>query len=433
MALVTTFASTPLASVLYPPWYQKKLAAWKRGEIDWETGGPIQRTDSNADSPSGTKIAADRVHRLLVYLRLDNLPAVLGFISLFGDPHLQEATHPANEASGSGKDAGTKPEQAPKRPVRAHGMRLLQLSDRDSSFMTVAQVNEYSRHDPVVNTFNTVGQLHHLSVSGEVAIMPETRFPEALLAKSSSAASDLLLVPWSETGNIGDSQILSSSTAKDKLSTAYSDFVKSILRSAEHNVAVFFAQSDDAPAAAESSEGAKLARTYSFSVVEHELPALPSGHRTTHVFFAYLGGKDDRLALSLVLQLCERPEVTASVARFSTGANEASAAVDDEFFNAVMDHASQDVLARVKSETIKGNSTMEDILSSAAADLNATPPDSGRRDILVVGRRVGARVDPGKLAPVGETGWCLGEAAAQILSSGVKGDLLVVQARQGMG
>ena len=196
-------------------------------------------------------------------------------------------------------------------------MRLLQLTDRDSSFMTVAQVDEYTKHDPVVNTFCTVGQLHHLAVSGEVAIMPETRFPEALLAKSSGALSDLLLVPWSETGNIGDSQILSSATAKDKLTLPYADFVRSTLESAEQNVAVFLSQSDALPTPDASSERARLTRTYSFSAAEHDLPALPPAHRTCHIFLPYLGGADDRLALSIVLQLCERPEMTTTVVRLS--------------------------------------------------------------------------------------------------------------------
>ena len=424
MALITTFASTPLASYLYPPWYQKKIAAWKRGEIDWETGAPLNGTGTSGDATDGSKVTVDRVNRLLVYLRLDNLPAVLGLVSLFGSPYMGDKAA-TSDASGSGKE----PEQAPKRPVRAHGMRLLQLSDRDSSFMTVAQVNDYSKHDPVVNTFNTVGQLNRLAVSGEVAIMPETRFPEALLAKSSNATSDLLIVPWSETGNIGDSQFLSSSTAKEKLSATYSDFVKSVLKSGERNVAIFFAQSDVAPDTTGSSEGSKLARTYSFSAVEQEVPALPPAHRSSHIFFAYLGGKDDHLALSLVLQLCERPEVTATIKRFSTGADEASAAADDEFFNSVMNQAPADVLARVRSENIKGISTVEEILSSAASDLNSAPRDSGRKDILVVGRRVEARVDPGKLSPVGEASRSLGDVAAQIVASGVQGDLLVVQAK----
>ncbi|SPO06287.1 related to K+ homeostasis protein Kha1 [Cephalotrichum gorgonifer] len=436
MALITTFLSTPLASFLYPPWYQKKIAAWKRGEIDWETGEPIQSSDgSDGSAADGSrKVAVDNVQRLLVYLRLDNLPAVLGLISLFGNPSW-EGSPPAEttkaEESGSA-NATEAPERAPKRPVRAHGMRLVQLTDRDSSFMTVAQVNEFSSHDPVVNTFCTVGQLHHLAVSGEVAIMPEARFAEALLAKSPNAASDLLLVPWSETGNIGDSQILASSTATDKLTVSYAGFVKSMLQSGEQNIAVFFTKSDDAPSPSaehQSLERAKLSRAYSFSAAAHELPALPPANRSCHIFLAYLGGGgDDRLALALVLQLCERAEVTATIVKVSAHVDGASD--DDEYFNAVLNQVPSEVLARIKTETIAGRSSVEDILTSAAADLDALPRDTGRRDIVVVGRHNGARVEIGKLKPIGEVGDSLGVVGAQIVAGGIKGDLLVIQARQ---
>lgn len=431
MALVTTFVSTPLASLLYPPWYQKKLAAWKRGEIDWDTGAPIQGSDSSdGGAAEGKQVDAHRVQRLLVYLRLDSLPAVLGLISLFGI--LYEVEQPAPATDGTSK-AAEEPEKAPRRPVRAHGMRLLQLTDRDSSFMTVAQVNEYTKHDPVVNTFCTVGQLNHLAVSGEVAIMPETRFPEALLAKSSGATSDLLLVPWSETGNIGDSQILSSATAKDKLTLPYADFVRSTLQSADQNVAVFLAQSDALLTPDASSERTRLTRTYSFSAAEHDLPALPPAHRTCHVFLPYLGGADDRLALSIVLQLCERPEVTATVVRLSAHEDAISPAADEEYFNAAMNRAQPEVLARVTSDTIRGSSTVEDILAAAAADLGSAPRDMGRRDIVVVGRHGGAKLDTGKLAPAGEASDCLGVLAAHIVMGGLEGDMLVVQARQPSG
>ena len=431
MALVTTFVSTPLASFLYPPWYQKKLVAWKRGEIDWDTGAPIRGSDSSdGGATDGKQLEAHRVQRLLVYLRLDSLPAVLGLISLFGIPHEIEQSAPTTDDTSK---AAAEPEKAPRRPVRAHGMRLLQLTDRDSSFMTVAQVDEYTKHDPVVNTFCTVGQLHHLAVSGEVAIMPETRFPEALLAKSSGASSDLLFVPWSETGNIGDSQILSSATAKDKLTLPYADFVRSTLQSAEQNVAVFLAQSDALPVPDASPERVRLTRTYSFSAAENDLPALPPAHRTCHVFLPYLGGPDDQLALSIVLQLCERPEVTATVVRLSAHEDAVSPAEDDEYFNTAMNRAQPEALARVTSDTIRGSSTVEEILAALTADLGSAPRDVGRRDIVVVGRHGGARFDTGKLAPAGEASDCLGVLAAQIVVGGLEGDMLVVQARQPSG
>lgn len=51
MALVTTFATTPLTMVLFPPSYQKKLAAWKLREIDWNGTSLSQDTQSLIQMP----------------------------------------------------------------------------------------------------------------------------------------------------------------------------------------------------------------------------------------------------------------------------------------------------------------------------------------------------------------------------------------------
>lgn len=203
MALLTTFATTPIVAYLYPPWYQIKIESWRRGEIDWDTGAPLPSSDSDDDSQRKAA-PPQRVGRVLAYIRLDSMPALLNLLSLFGGPE----PLPAEQSSHSAKpkpDAGAvSAGDGPRSTVWVHGMRLLQLTDRDSSVMTVSQVADYSRHDPVVNTFRTVGQLHNLAVSGKVAVMPEGRFAEALVGKAASMASDLLLVPWSETGGIGD-------------------------------------------------------------------------------------------------------------------------------------------------------------------------------------------------------------------------------------
>jgi hypothetical protein len=74
MALITTFATTPLTSFLYPPSYQRKIQAWKRGEIDWETGAPIRKTDSGEDGDMNRqKRGSTEIRSLLIYLRLDNM------------------------------------------------------------------------------------------------------------------------------------------------------------------------------------------------------------------------------------------------------------------------------------------------------------------------------------------------------------------------
>ncbi|KAG8425547.1 hypothetical protein J3458_002236 [Metarhizium acridum] len=92
MALLTTFATTPIVTVLYPPWYQRKIAAWRRGEIDWDTGAPISSPSSSQGPKEDDSLGLERVNRLLVYLRLDNMPSLLRLLSMFGDPSTPSST-----------------------------------------------------------------------------------------------------------------------------------------------------------------------------------------------------------------------------------------------------------------------------------------------------------------------------------------------------
>ncbi|KAK3061716.1 hypothetical protein LTR53_019675, partial [Teratosphaeriaceae sp. CCFEE 6253] len=73
MALITTFATTPLTSALYPAWYQRKLNAWKHGEIDWTSGKPIRDGSESLDGSFAMHKMSQRVESLLIYLRLDNM------------------------------------------------------------------------------------------------------------------------------------------------------------------------------------------------------------------------------------------------------------------------------------------------------------------------------------------------------------------------
>lgn len=199
MALITTFSTTPLAALLYPPWYQKKLEAWKRGEIDWDTGKPI---DGSPKNTTMAQTSTKKLQRLLVYVRFDNMPATLRLVLLFGKHTGSDAVA---DTDGDNKSPGNDTTDGHRGSTRVYGIRLTQLTDRDSSVMTVAQINEYSRYDPLINTFRTAGQLNNVAVSGEVAVIPESRFAEALVSKSHNMSPDLLLIPWSNSGSVGDS------------------------------------------------------------------------------------------------------------------------------------------------------------------------------------------------------------------------------------
>jgi len=426
MALLTTFATTPLASVLYPPWYQKKLAAWKRGEIDWDTGAALPGNDGPEGDSSSGKSGNTRIRRLLVYLRLDNLPATLTFLSLFGlPPSSKPHTHPSEKAKQTASNESSLLGSADGMPaVRAHGMRLLQLTDRDSSVMTVSQVNEYSRFDPVVNIFRTVGQFYKVAVSGEVAVMPETRFAEALLSKTSHVSPDLLLVPWSETGSLGDAPVFEPELATEKLAPSYTNFVKSILQTTESNTAIFFPNHHKTtPTVGQGQERAKLIRAYSVSDVKHDVPVTPVTNRAHRIFLPYFGDSDDKLALMLVLQLCEQPDVTATVLRISDA--------EDEYFAFASKHLPAQVASRVKFESVSATTTIEEILEHASSEFQTESREANWYNLFVVGRRAEAKPAEGKVSHmvVQEIRECLGVAAGHFIASEMKADMLVVQSR----
>ncbi|KAG5917198.1 hypothetical protein E4U61_002964 [Claviceps capensis] len=455
MALLTTFATTPIVSALYPPWYQKKIAAWKRGEIDWETGAPISPQSSSAD-PKRPPEAFERVNRLLVYLRLDNMASLLQLLCMFGDPCSSQSPITAATDDSSDKTAGVSiTTQSRHKAVWAHGVRLLQLTDRDSSVMTVAQVDDYTRHDPVVKTFRTVGQLHNLAASGEVAIMPESRYAEALAMKFSAMSSDLLLLPWTETGSMGDDALVLSSSATttvdDKIGSSYGTFVKSVLDSPDMNVAVFYSRtgspSSDSKGKA-NERTANLMTAYSFGgSVKEDISIAPLPNRPYHIFLVYFGDNDDdKLALRLVLQLCEKCKATATILRArravprETASSSATAADENEnvgetvdVFDRAFAQLSETMARRVKFETAAGVSTTEDLLQHALSETNSDAAENMQGPkLVVVGRRDGgAALDEGKgvLKPREELQVCLGSLAGSFVAGGVRADVLVMQAK----
>lgn len=177
MALVTTFATTPLTAALYPPAYQRKLAAWKRGEIDWDSGRPLSRSDEEVLAASGfaaEKSATTRLSRVSVYLRLDNMAPLLALVAIFGHRHNESATrkHPSkkSEQVDEGKETSPVEVAPPVRDVEVHGVRMLELNERGSMVMKVSEVDDYTIFDPVLNAFRVLGQMFDLSVSGEVCL-----------------------------------------------------------------------------------------------------------------------------------------------------------------------------------------------------------------------------------------------------------------------
>jgi hypothetical protein len=459
MALVTTFASAPLTAYFYPLWYQKKAEAWRRGEIDWDTGKPLDGSESTRNSVHYEKMAADKIKRMTVYLRLDSMPNLLAFTSLFGGNTDIPApkTHPSKDVSTSKETREISlAETAPTRPVEAYGLRLLNLTDRGSSVMQVSEIESYTAYDPVVNTFRIFGRLHNLAVSGEVLVIPESSFAETLATRASD--SDFLVLPWSETGGMSEQVIIEDKGTKNKLAaSSYNSFVHETLEQASIPVAVLINKNFGGSKNKEGRQKMKLTRTLSnvsLASTRDKGVTAPIADRSHHIFFPFFGGNDDRAALRLVLQLAENPQVTATLVHFDVpesligpssptsstvlGKNgetitttTTSHEQDAAFFASLRSSLPVDLANRVVFETVSSASLVRDVVARASIEVGQAPKNAG--DLIVLGRNVArnaalGREDTDEIRSSSSAAGTLGVLAEKVWEGKLGASVLVVKA-----
>lgn len=447
MALVTTFATTPLVSYLYPPWYQKKLEAWKRGEIDWDTGRPIgaDETSEHDDTVALEKAEAEQISKLLVYLRIDSMPGLLALTALFGGANESLRERPKESSSKGIATAKSK------RPLEVHAVRLLQLTDRESSVMQVSEVDEYSEFDPVVNTFRSFGRLHNISVSGEVAVVPDSYYSDTLTTRAAELTSDLLILPWSETGSLSEFRTLTPATLESKLSSGpYTEFVQGVLQNAACHAAVFV---DSGFGGVTKYGMRRLSRTLSGLSMRSQPDVMtpPSFNQGHHVFMPFFGGADDRVAVRFVLQLMRDPRLTATIVHFqlssdvtdedfalhasaddqtrsqqSTGKSRATSAAQESiplqnknqaFLTAMRLALPAQVASRVNVESLGCDNIIDNVLERASSELSRSTTNAG--DLMVVGRN-----------GTEQTASCFGLVGDAMLRKKLGASLLVVQAKR---
>ena len=434
MALVTTFATTPITAALYPPWYQRKLEAWKRGEIDWDTGAPLSDDGSDAatDDVTKQKLESSKISSLLIYLRLDNMPTTLAFVSLLSGKPNESAMkrHP-----GHNQQESESVQSETRKPIEVHGVRLVELTERGSTVMKVSEMDEYSAFDPVLNAFRVLGQIYNLMVSGEVSIIPQSSYAETLVTRASDESSDLLLLPWSETGSMSEEQTISRDSVQHKLaSDSYVSFVSKALNSAPCNAAVFINKGFSGTLKQRQSPLNRRLSTVSLRSSARENVASIRTDRSHHIFMPFFGGADGRVALRLLLQLAENPEITATVIYYPSSAAETQTVTTKEGPNQLsLQHSSEDdgaffatiqrsmpsgLETRVVLDSTASPTPASDAIAKAQSEIGQNPKNGG--DIIIVARNV-TRNDANAS--------CLGTFANTVLDANLRASLLVVQGR----
>ncbi|KAL9115879.1 MAG: hypothetical protein Q9227_000247 [Pyrenula ochraceoflavens] len=316
MALITTFATTPLTMTLYPEWYRKKVDLWRKGRVDWD-GNPILTEDNFSERVAVQgRSSPGAISKLFVYLRLDALPGIFEFIALLGDREVESTPldrrhHLAGVAREPTTDSASKPKETVslrrwRKPLDIHGLRLVELTERYTSVMQVSELEEFAPFDPVVKAFRTFARFNAIAVSGDVAVVPERSYADTLLSRASDSEADLLLLPWSESGAMAEefptTHALIPRASHSQLATGpYTHFVSSVLKHATvTTVGVFVDRGFGQPA-------------------DHVSLAESHGH---HIFVPYFGGPDDHFALRFALRLAQNANVTVTIAFFEIDASD---------------------------------------------------------------------------------------------------------------
>ncbi|KDQ62807.1 hypothetical protein JAAARDRAFT_190081 [Jaapia argillacea MUCL 33604] len=326
-ALLLTFMTTPVVTILYPPERRTRVSATgvlPPPHLSGDEGGSDEkeRGRSRNDDEGGM----GRKKRFAVVLdKIEHLPGIMALTQLIRphDTHegvipqppsvLSATTSQFESVSPASSIAGP-----PKvhQPVFIDALRLIELSDRTSAVMKGSVVDTLIHTDPLLGIYKMFGELNDLSVSASLSIVTYDDLAASVADHARRNDSQLILVPWLPPSSAtypplqadttaapgGDTRaappttnpfdaLFKSSTYPEKAASAtHSLFIRGVFSQSTTDVALFVDQGH-APG---------------------ELRTTGSRH---HLFLPFFGGPDDRLALEFVVQLCENPKIRATVVR----------------------------------------------------------------------------------------------------------------------
>ncbi|KAK9376924.1 Sodium/hydrogen exchanger family-domain-containing protein [Lipomyces chichibuensis] len=313
MALVCTFLTTPLTTLLYPPWYQKKVALWRRGDINWnDPFVDVPNVPHRADTrrPSSETVREDAAPRaplkvLVMLTRLESIAGITVFLRLlmpntrYTSSEQAQAIHPSRRSDSEKVDSMSIAHQSD--AVMIHGLKLEELTDRTSALMRATSIEDEDsplslRKDPILQSFVSVGKFWDRSrITGAKAIIPDHEFAEYTASKAADLNSDMVVVPWTVT-NAADNDFLTSKMVR---------IVKGLYESVTCDIVVALDRGFEDAAVEHVNEGNNAANW---------MFARGGRGERHHILFPFFGTKDDLEALKFLKErVFGNKDVTATI------------------------------------------------------------------------------------------------------------------------
>jgi hypothetical protein len=301
MAIVLTCVTTPLTITLYPPKYRIPRHPVVKDKKDVEEPRPERSTAHDDDDGFKSKFS-------VALSRIEHLPGVMALTQLLHPTSsLISAIRPSSPDSVSveGNDT-TSPPTPKKKSVHLDALRLIELTDRTSAVMKSSEIEVIEQRDPLLSILRTFGFLNNIPVTTSASVVLYDSFANSVITHARNHDSDLVILPW-RTGNEEHSAGAGynpfeglfnrgKEASDDRGSSGavvYAHFARRVFATSPTDVALFIDRGVLSTAPLEGD-------TSSFG---------------QHILFPFIGGPDDRVALSLVVQLCSNTGVTATIFR----------------------------------------------------------------------------------------------------------------------
>lgn len=314
MAIILTLVTTPLTLAIYPPSVRKPdedLTSTRSDEkVTRDSDGLATLPRGQGPTATGAAGVDGAKSRFTVVLeRIEHLPAIMTLVQLLQQP----------------SSTAKAPASAPARKIDA--LRLIELSERTSAVMRGADnAGEVLARDALVKVFELFTRLNRLSVSSSLSVVPHAEYAHSVVGHATRVGSDMIVVPWNAgaPSAIAGEGPSSSAASPASTSTSYNPFAglfglaalsssPAVPSSTENSV--IYSQFIRQVFAQSSSSSADVALVVDRGSGPGAGANVADGQ---HIFLPFFGGPDDRLALTLLVQLCAASStVTATVLRIT--------------------------------------------------------------------------------------------------------------------
>ncbi|KAJ2809064.1 K(+)/H(+) antiporter [Coemansia guatemalensis] len=352
-ALVTTFVTTPAVMWLYPPKYQKRV-----DDINPNAEDANSMTSRNNDMNAGPPASL-----LMVLSRIQQVPAIMTLLGyLHHQPEIASRRRLATQEDGG--NALSIMHAHVYRPIRVFGLRLLELTGRDSSVMQHYESETQVATDPVMSMFRAFARVANMAFHAALTYSDREHFVSNILHSAQDADAELTIVSAFGRDSNASSDITANKPAVRLATTdtvapgwfesmgwgftteQQASFITTLFEKAHNHVCVFIdcglaegsnsasagtdANNNDITTdanAADSDEGDNASNKGGRVVIsssdapENDVPGISpayfvDGRRVPLVVVPFFGGPDDRQALRLAAELCTHSAVQIVVWRF---------------------------------------------------------------------------------------------------------------------